>query len=171
MSFQKKSYATQALGSAGDIVKGFHNDCSTAWGYTSDASVCVGCFVQSKGAASNENEVVGASGKAITGEILGVVTKTNFITSCGDKPAHIYPQNSNVEYLTVGTILVEADSQVAKKGQYVFLKNDTGKIVFDNNSTKDQHTYTGFRVLIGNATANAGVIAITTDRAYIIKNA
>ncbi|WP_291952739.1 hypothetical protein [Campylobacter sp.] len=162
MNFQKKSYAKLALGSPGDILKGYHNNCSTWWGYTADANVKAGGFVQTKANPTNENEIIGASGKAITGTILGVATKNTFISSCNEATT-TFPQNNNVEYLSVGTIVVGAESQVAKKGQYVFLKNDTGAIAFDDNATKSGYTLTKFRVLIGNSKTEAGVVAITTD--------
>ncbi|EHT2883431.1 hypothetical protein KXJ91_001423 [Campylobacter coli] len=167
MSFQKQSYAKQALGNPGEIAKAFHNNCYTMEGYTADANVCVGCFIQSKTGATNEKEVIGASGQAITGQILGVVTKTKFVSSCGTDPVHIYPKSMDIEYLNVGAVVIENDGQVAKKGQYVMLKNDDGALVFSDTSTKASHTYTGFRVEIGHPTADNGVILISTAMGYI----
>lgn len=168
---QKQSYSKQALGVPGEIAKAFHNNCNTEQGYTADDKVCVGCFVQTKTGAKNENEVIGASGVAITGQILGVCTKNQYISSCGTDAVHTYPKDYNVEYLNVGAVFIENDGQIAKKGQYVFLKNDDGKLVFDDNSTKADHTYTGFRVLIGHDSDDDGIICITTAMGYIQKTA
>ena len=34
-------------------------------------------------------------------------------------------------------------------GQYVFLKNSDGSLVFGDTKTKAEHTFTGFRVVYG----------------------
>ena len=41
----------------------------------------------------------------------------------------------------------------AKVGQYVFLKDDNGTLVFDDTETKADHTFTGFKVVKGTGTA------------------
>ncbi|HBD8900535.1 TPA: hypothetical protein KLA94_001722 [Campylobacter jejuni] len=173
--FQNKSYSKQAFGVPGEIAKAFHNNCNTESGYTVDEHVIPGCFVQLKTTDKNNEttvtEVIGATGQAITGIILGVCTNDHYVSSCGADAQHIYPKNDNISYLNDGAIFIENDGQIAKKGQYVFLKNDNGKVVFDDNSTKADHTYTGFRVLIGHDTADDGIICITTALGYITKTA
>ena len=75
MSFQKQVNLNQALGNVGQISKAYHSFCNVIPAIAADEFVKVGSFVQSTAAATNENEVVGASGKQITGSILGVVVR------------------------------------------------------------------------------------------------
>lgn len=156
--FQNQVYSKQALGSAGDIVKGLHSY-FTAFQYPAkDNSVCVGCFVQLDG-----DFVKGASGNAITGKILGVAIKEHFIG--GDAPTAIYRPNDIVSVMVKGCIFIETEA-VAKVGQYVFLKTDNGTLAFDDTKEKADHTYTGFRVAIGTGATLAGdseIIAVITE--------
>ena len=113
MAFQKQVNKTQALGSAGQISKAFHNYCNTFSAVATDGNVCVGCFVQ---AGTNDGEVKGASGQAITTKILGVVVKDKYINSCGTEAVHIYRQGDNVTILNAGNIFIKVLN---------FLFNDT----------------------------------------------
>lgn len=167
MAFQTQSYQKQALGSAGQISKSFHSFCNTVTGVVADANVCVGCFVQSKTGATDENEVIGASGVAISGKILGVVVKDHYISSSNASAVHIYNKGDNIEILNAGSIFIETES-TAKKGQYVFLKTADGSLVFDDKIVKADHTYTGFIVSKGQAEASDGIIEITTAQAYTV---
>ena len=164
MSFQKQVYLNQALGNVGQISKAYHSFCNVIPAIAADEFVKVGSFVQSKTSPTNENEVIGASGKAISGSILGVVVRDSLKVT-GDSTATLaVKKGENCAILTEGSIFIET-SLVAKKGQYVFLKTDDGTLAFDNTATKASHTYTGFRVSKGNDTATAGLIEITTARA------
>ena len=165
MAFQKQVKQTQALGSAGQISKAFHNYCNTFSAVVTDEHVCVGCFVQ---AGAKDGEVKGASGQAITTKILGVVVKDKYISSCGTEAVHIYRQGDNVTVLNAGNIFIEvkADAQV---GKYVHLSKDAGALSFDDeiDTTGATKVYTGFRVSKGNSapyTAD-GLIEITTANA------
>lgn len=163
MAFQKTVNKTQALGSAGQISKAFHNYCNTFSAVATDEHVCVGCFVQ---AGAKDGEVKGASGQEITAKILGVVVKDKYISSNGTEAVNTYKVGDNVTILNAGNIFIEAKVN-ATQGQYVFLKDADGALAFDNTKTKADHTYTGFRVSVGNAaphTAN-GLIEITTANA------
>ena len=75
MSFQKQVNLNQALGNVGQISKAYHSFCNVIPAIAADENVRVGSFVQSKTSPTNENEVIGASGKAISGSILGVVVR------------------------------------------------------------------------------------------------
>ena len=166
MAFQKTVSKTQALGSAGQISKAFHNYCNTFSAVATDANVCVGCFVQ---AGDKDGEVKGASGQAITGtgKILGVVVKDKYISSCGTEAVHTYKQGDNVTILNAGNIFIEAKAE-ASQGQYVHLVTATGALSFDNAiDTGGTKTYTGFRVSVGNADPydTKGIIEITTANA------
>lgn len=164
MAFQKTVNKTQALGSAGQISKAFHNYCNTFSAVVAEAdSVCVGCFVQS---TDKDGEVKGASGKAITGKILGVVVKDRYINSCGTEAVNTYKQGDNVTILNAGNIFIKVEAE-AKQGQYVFLKDADGALAFGDTNTLQDHTYTGFRVSIGNADpyTKEGIIEITTANA------
>lgn len=164
MAFQKTINKAQALGSAGQISKAFHNYCNTFSAIAGDDKICVGCFVQS---TNKDGEVKDASGEQITGKILGVVVKDKYISSCGTEAVHIYRQGDNVTILNAGNIFIEAEVN-ASQGQYVHLVNDTGALSFDNAiDTGGTKTYTGFRVSVGNADpyTDEGIIEITTANA------
>ena len=164
MSFQKQVNLNQALGNVGQISKAHHSFCNVIPAIAADEFVKVGSFVQSKTSPTNENEVIGASGKQITGSILGVVVRDS-LKVAGDSTATLaVKKGENCAILTEGSIFIEVNA-IAKKGQYVFLKDDDGTLAFDNSATKTSHTYTGFRVSKGNETAARGVIEITTARA------
>lgn len=164
MAFQKTVSKTQALGSAGQISKAFHNYCNTFSAVATDDKVSVGCFVQ---AGDNDGEVKGASGQAVNSKILGVVVKDKYISSCGTEAVNTYKVGDNVTILNAGNIFIEVEAQ-AKVGQYVHLSNDAGALSFDdaidNGGTK---TYTGFRVSKGNAAPydTDGIIEISTANA------
>ena len=164
MSFQKQVYLNQALGNVGQISKAHHSFLNVIPAIAADDFVKVGSFVQSKATATNENEVIGASGKQITGSILGVVVRDS-LKVAGDSTATLaVKKGENCAVLNEGSIFIETSLQ-AKKGQYVFLKDADGTLAFDDTATKASHTYTGFRVSKGNDTATAGLIEITTARA------
>lgn len=164
MSFQKQVNANQALGNVGQISKAHHSFLNVVPAIAADDFVKVGSFVQSKTSPTNENEVIGASGKQITGSILGVVVRDSLKVAGDSTPTLEIKKGENCAVLNEGSIFIETSLQ-AKKGQYVFLKTDDGTLAFDNNATKASHTYTGFRVSKGNETAARGVIEITTARA------
>lgn len=161
MAFQKQVKQTQALGSAGQISKAFHNYCNTFSAVATDEHVCVGCFVQ---AGAKDGEVKGTSGVAIAGKILGVVVKDHYISS--ETETHIYRQGDNVTILNAGNIFIKVKAE-ASQGQYVHLSKDAGALSFDNeiDSTGATKVYTGFRVAKGNADSSDGIIEITTANA------
>ena len=164
MSFQKQVNLNQALGNVGQISKAYHSFCNVIPAIAADENVRVGSFVQSKTSPTNENEVIGASGVAISGSILGVVVRDS-LKVAGDSTATLaVKKGENCAILTEGSIFIETSLQ-AKKGQYVFLKTADGSLDFYNASTQSDYTYTGFRVSKGNDTATAGLIEITTARA------
>ena len=164
MSFQKQVNANQALGNVGQISKAHHSFLNVIPAIAADDFVKVGSFVQSKTSPTNENEVIGASGKQITGSILGVVVRDSLKVAGDSTPTLAVKKGENCAILTEGSIFIEVNA-IAKKGQYVFLKTDDGTLAFDNTATKASHTYTGFRVSKGQDTATAGIIEITTARA------
>lgn len=165
MSFQKQVNLSQALGNVGQISKAHHSFCNVIPAIAADEFVKVGSFVQSKATgATNENEVIGASGKQITGSILGVVVRDSLKVTGDSTPTLEVKKGENCAILTEGSIFIEV-SAIAKKGQYVFLKTDDGTLAFDNAATKASYTYTGFRVSKGHDASSAGLIEITTARA------
>ena len=164
MSFQKQVNLNQALGNVGQISKAYHSFCNVIPAIAADDFVKVGSFVQSSTSATNENEVIGASGKQITGSILGVVVRDSLKVAGDSTPTLAVKKGENCAILTEGSIFIEVNA-IAKKGQYVFLKTADGSLGFYNASTQSDYTYTGFRVSKGNDTATAGLIEITTARA------
>ena len=164
MSFQKQVYLNQALGNVGQISKAHHSFCNVIPAIAADEFVKVGSFVQSKTSPTNENEVIGASGKAISGSILGVVVRDSLKVTGDSTPTLAVKKGENCAILTEGSIFIEVNA-IAKKGQYVFLKTADGSLGFYNASTQNDYTYTGFRVSKGHDSSSAGLIEITTARA------
>ena len=164
MSFQKQVNANQALGNVGQISKAHHSFLNVIPAIAADDFVKVGSFVQSKAAATNENEVIGASGKAISGSILGVVVRDSLKVAGDSTPTLEVKKGENCAILTEGSIFIEVNVQ-AKKGKYVFLKTADGSLGFFDTNTESNYTYTGFRVSKGHDTTSAGLIEITTARA------
>ena len=164
MSFQKQVNANQALGNVGQISKAHHSFLNVIPAIAADDFVKVGSFVQSSSTATNENEVIGASGKAISGSILGVVVRDSLKVAGDSTPTLAVKKGENCAILTEGSIFIEVNA-IAKKGQYVFLKTADGSLGFYNASTQNDYTYTGFRVSKGHDTTSAGLIEITTARA------
>ena len=165
MSFQKQVNANQALGNVGQISKAHHSFCNVIPAIAADEFVKVGSFVQSKTAATNENEVIGASGKAISGSILGVVVRDSLKVAGDSTPTLEVKKGENCAILTEGSIFIEVNNAIAKKGKYVFLKTADGSLGFYDTTTQSDYTYTGFRVSKGHDTTSAGLIEITTARA------
>ena len=164
MSFQKQVNLNQALGNVGQISKAYHSFCNVIPAIAADENVRVGSFVQSSATATNENEVVGASGKQITGAILGVVVRDSLKVAGDSTPTLAVKKGENCAILTEGSIFIEVNA-IAKKGQYVFLKDADGTLAFYDTTTQSNYTYTGFRVSKGHDTTSAGLIEITTARA------
>ena len=164
MSFQKQVKLNQALGNVGQISKAHHSFCNVIPAIAADEFVKVGSFVQSKTSPTNENEVIGASGKAITGSILGVVVRDSLKVAGDSTPTLEVKKGENCAILTEGSIFIEVNAQAAK-GKYVFLKNTDGSLGFYDTTTQSDYTYTGFRVSKGHDTTSAGLIEITTARA------
>ena len=164
MSFQKQVNANQALGNVGQISKAHHSFLNVIPAIAADEFVKVGSFVQSSSTATNENEVIGASGKAISGSILGVVVRDSLKVTGDSTPTLEIKKGENCAILTEGSIFIEVSVE-AKKGKYVMLQTTDGALGFYDSSTQSGYTYTGFRVSKGNETAARGVIEITTARA------
>lgn len=157
MTNMQNKVTGMGVGSAGQIAKGLHSYFMAFHApVKEDNSVCAGCFVQLD---ADGKHIKGASGVAISGKIVGVALKDQYI-SATDNTA-IFKKNDIVTYLTKGCVFIETKTP-AKQGQYVFLKNDNGSLVFDNAKTKENHTYTGFQVVLG--TGNA----VNTDEGFDI---
>lgn len=154
--FQNTIQTTYALGSAGQVTSPYYNITEAI---AAGDDVCVGCFVQTKTGATNELEVIGASGVAISGKILGVVVKNKYISSDGVAAKNTYKKGDGVSVLNSGSIIIETET-AATKGQYVFLKDDNGALIFNDANTLADHTYTGFRVSRG--ATGGGIIEIST---------
>lgn len=141
---QRKVYKKMGIGSAGLIAKGVHNYfVAFEAPVLENDSVCVGCFVQ---LADDKKHIVGASGNAITGKIVGVAIKDHFISATEN--THIFKKNDIATYVSKGCVFIETKTP-AKTGQYVFLKNADGALVFNDSETLADHTFTGFQVVQG----------------------
>lgn len=149
---------TLGLGFAGQIAKANHAYLNTVERIIIDDVTRVGTFVQSNG---NKNEATATEGVALTVNIIGVVVKNDYRNSATD--TDLVAKGTNQTIITTGNCYIET-SLVAEQGQYVFIKDADGTVTFNDTATLLDHTYTGWRVEIGNATATAGIIEITTSR-------
>ena len=140
-NMQKQVSKEMSLGSAGEVLKGLHSLYLENAYSAKDFSVKAGCFVQLDG-----NFIKGASGSAITGKIVGVAIKDHFINTTEN--THFFQKNDIATYLSKGCVFIETKTP-AKTGQYVFLKNADGALVFNDSETLADHTFTGFQVVQG----------------------
>ena len=147
---------TLPIGSAGEIYRGALNFGGTS-SKVAISDVNVGEFVQ---AGTLENEVTQASGVAITAKILGVVVKDKLVNACTFPTVKI-AEGDNCSVTEAGYVFINT-SAIATQGQYVYLKTADGTLAFATAATLADHTNTGWIVDIGNATATAGTIGITT---------
>lgn len=151
-----------ARGVAGDLARATHSYYLPDGAIAGDGNVCAGCFVKIKN--GDRSKVFGASGVAFTPaseQIVGVCIRDHLFIS--QNPTLIYPQGSQVQYLEKGVIWIETETS-AKVGQFVFIKNADGSLVFGDTDTLEDHTFTGFRVTIGGTTSNNNPIIIEITR-------
>lgn len=158
MALQKKVNQSQALGFNGKIAQGTHSFFNTI-GEVAGDDITIGSFVQTK-----DGKVTQATGKAITGKILGVAVFENFQDGASD--GVVVTKGNNVTILNAGSVYLETSVQ-ATQGQAVLLKTADGSLVFGDSKSKTDHTFTGFIVAKGNSSAESGVIEITTAGAQI----
>lgn len=155
---QNQVRANLATATAGDIARAVNSFYLPDGAIAGDSNVCSGCFVKIKN--NDRSKVFGASGAVFTPaseQIVGVCIRDHLFIS--QNPTLIYPQGSQVQYLEKGVIWIETETS-AKVGQYVFLKNSDGSLVFGDTAELADHTYTGFKVTIGGTTANNNPIII-----------
>lgn len=153
---QNQVNKVQALGTAGNVSRGRDSYFNTIGGVCEDDKVVVGYFAQS---GTNEGEIKGVKGVAVSGSILGVVIFDNFQDGVSDNT--IKSKGETATILNVGNVFIESDI-VAKAGQYVGVKTADGSLVFSDSTTITSGVFTGFKVAKGNASAGRGVIEITT---------
>ncbi len=161
---QQTARSDLGYASAGDVTR--PTNLSVVPALAVDEKVCVGCFVQLKTSPKADSiiEVIGASGVAITGKILGVVRKGKLIPSF-EMPLHIYPKGEDVAVITRGFVAIESKTE-ATVGQYVYLKTADGALVFSDGPALADHTYTGFRVSKGAKSTDGDglyIVEITTE--------
>jgi hypothetical protein len=149
---------TMGIGNAGEIYKAENSFLNLADILVTDLITKVGTFVQ-KG--TNDGEAIMASGRPISTSILGVVVKDGLRESSTE--TDLCKQGDNYKVLNEGNIFISATGTITQ-GSHVFLKNSDGSLAFNASKTLADHTYTGFRVDIGNA-SGAGIIGITTANA------
>lgn len=152
---QKKVRANLGNGIPGQILKGEHNYLFLAQGEVASDNVHPGGFLQS--VANNPGQVKNATGAAISGSIVGVCTLSKYVSSEAT-PVDNY-KSGDVTYAMKGAIWIKT-KVACSEGQFVFLKTDDGTLAFDNSATKTNHTYTGWKVLIGTGAA------VDTDLKY-----
>lgn len=142
---QTEVRASQAWARPGQVTKGSHSYYMDADGIVVDNNVCVGCFVKQKTGAKDYREVVGASGVAVTGgdKIVGIVIIPPF--KVGNEMSDIVNQGENIKICTKGSVAILTETK-ANYGQYVFLKDADGSLVFNDTDTLASHTFTGWRV-------------------------
>ena len=160
MALQKSVNQSQALGFNGKIAQGTHSYFNTI-GAVAGSDIEIGSFVQTSG-----DKVTQATGKAITGKILGVAVFENFQDGASDSA--VVAKGNNVTICNAGSVYLTTSAK-ATQGQAVLLKTADGSLVFDSDKAKTDHTFTGFVVAQGNTNAEAGVIVITTAGATLAK--
>lgn len=149
MALQTEVRQFMGAGSAGQISRNIHSFSSIVGATAGDANVCVGCFVK-RTAQTAEGEVVGASGVAVTtgtDKIVGICVKNNLVNA-NTTPVDTFSKGDDMSYAEKGFCLIETES-TANFGQYVFLRNSDGALIFDDNITKADHTFTGWKVSQG----------------------
>ena len=137
----QKTVGAMGVAKPGQILKGLHSSFLPFSAETKDTSVRIGCFVQTDG-----KFIKGASGNQITGKIVGIAIASEYFSGVENSDA--YPANVNATFAYQGCVAIETKTQ-ANVGQYVFLKNSDGSLVFNDTKTKAEHTFTGFRVVYG----------------------
>lgn len=142
---QTEVRSSQAWARPGQVTKGSHSYYMDADGIVVDNNVCVGCFVKQKNSAKDYREVVGASGVAITSsdKIVGIVIVPPF--KVGNEMSDIINKGENIKICTKGSVAILTETK-ADYGQYVFLKESDGSLVFNNADTLSDHVFTGWRV-------------------------
>lgn len=156
---QQQVRSQLAFGMPGSISRAYHSYYLTGNGFVGDNNVCVGCFVKAK---DTPGVVYGASGMQFTpgtDTLLGICVRDRLINSCNGAAVTTYNVGDPCLYLVKGVILIEVET-TATVGQYVFLKNADGSIVFNATNVLADHTYTGFVVSVGGTTANNNPIII-----------
>lgn len=149
MPLQKEVRQFQAAASAGKISRNLHSYNSVQGAIAADDKVRVGGFVK-RTASTQNGEVAGASGVAVTAstdKIVGVCLKSNLVNSV-QTPIDTFTKGNEVSYIERGYVWIETQT-TAKFGQFVFLKDDDGSLVFDDSNTKENHTFTGWKVSQG----------------------
>lgn len=159
MALQKQVNQAQALGFGGQVAKGRNSYFQTTSGVAVDDKVVIGSFVQT---TDKEGEFKGVGQAIVAGQkIAGLAIFDNFRDGSADSAS--VAKGDTFTILQVGSAYIET-SEVAKAGQKVVI-NTTGAVKFVDSITAE--TNTGFIVERGNAEAKAGVVLITTARAYI----
>lgn len=159
MALQKQVNQAQALGFGGQVAKGRDSYFQTTSGVAVDDKVVIGSFVLT---TDKEGEFKGL-GANVKDKIAGLAIFDNFRDGSADSAS--VAKGDTFTILQVGSAYIETDKQ-AKAGQKVAIKNADGAVEFVE-SIADTHTNTGFIVEKGNAEEKAGVVLITTARAYI----
>lgn len=157
MALQKQVNQAQALGFGGQVAKGRDSYFQTTSGVAVDDKVVIGSFVQT---TDKEGEYKGV-GQAVTGKIAGLAVFDNFRDGSADSAS--VAKGDTFTILQIGSAYIETD-KTATAGQKVAI-DSTGVVTFVDTITAEKNT--GFIVEKGNAEAKAGVVLITTARAYI----
>lgn len=159
MAFQKSvTSQIQALGNAGQIAKSSH-DFLNIESYIAGDNISVGEFAQS---STNENEALSTKGKEITGAILGVIVRDSLKNANSANASLSVGAGSTIQIANAGNIFIETD-KIANVGDYVFLDETDGSLYF-SSELESGYIFTGWKVFIGNNSANRGVVGITTAK-------
>lgn len=162
MALQKSVNQSQALGFNGKIAQGTHSYFNTI-GAVAGSDIEIGSFVQTKDGVVTQAT---ATGKAITGKILGVAVFENFQDGASDSA--VVAKGNNVTICNAGSVYLTTSAK-ATQGQAVVLKTADGALEFVDEIDTATHTFTGFVVAQGKSNAEAGVIVITTAGATLAK--
>ena len=154
--------AVQALGNAGQIVKGYHSYCNVV-DYVAGDNISVGEFAQSS--TTNDNEVLSTANKTITGSIVGVVVRDSLKNTEVNEASLELQAGSYLQVINAGSVFIET-KEIASVGDYVIMDKTSGRVYFNPTRPKGASTIdTGWRVFIGNDYAERGIVGITTSNA------
>ena len=163
MAFQSKVNSNiQALGSAGQIAKGYHSYCNVV-DYVAGDNISVGEFAQSS--TTNDNEVLSTANKTITGSIVGVVVRDSLKNAEVNEASLELQAGSYLQVINAGSVFIET-KEIASVGDYVIMDKTSGRVYFSATKPSSNSTInTGWRVFIGNDYAERGIVGITTSNA------
>lgn len=159
---QREVRALQGIGKAGVISRSHLNFKNVIGAVVTDNNVVSGSFVQlsSDHNDNNTTQVKGATGQAITGNILGVAL-FDYKPACTNINGAInYEIGDNINVITSGNVFIIFEN-TCKVGQHLMIKTDDGSLMASDTGTDANYIDTGWKIFKTAATAGNNIIEIT----------